>query len=312
MHDTAARTDSKVLARGGWLVLGLFAAAAAGCVTPARQAALPTIETLTPHDEPELVAEAAPPASEPQPAPAPLKHKVEPGQTLYRISRLYDLDVHELMAANGISDPRTLSVGQELIIPRAPPPAPASTPVVVPGAQQTGAVATVSESSGDIPEQSSSPAPAPKKQEAVVLPKGEGVLEWPLRGVLYARFGHKGRERHDGIDLAAPSGSPIKTARPGTVLYAGEQKGYGLIAIVDHGDDLITLYAHNRDLRVRTGQKVREGQVIATVGESGRTSGPHLHFEVRKGGVPQDPLRFLGAPPVERRALGRRSAEDSR
>ena len=134
------------------------------------------------------------------------------------------------------------------------------------------------------------------------------MLEWPFRGVLYARFGSKGRERHDGIDLAAPVGTPVRTARAGKVLYAGEQKGYGLIAVVDHGEGLMTLYAHNRDLRVKTGQRVRDEQVIATVGESGRTSGPHLHFEVREEGVPVDPLLYLGPPP-ERRALGRRPVE---
>ncbi|HZA14690.1 MAG TPA: M23 family metallopeptidase, partial [Myxococcaceae bacterium] len=141
------------------------------------------------------------------------------------------------------------------------------------------------------------PAPAARR----------GSLEWPLHGVLYARFGKKGRERHDGIDLAAPLGTPVHTAQSGRVLYAGEQNGYGLVAIVDHGEGLITLYAHNRDLRVKTGQRVRDRQVIATVGESGRTSGPHLHFEVRVNGVPVDPLLYLAAP-AERR-VGRRPSE---
>jgi murein DD-endopeptidase MepM/ murein hydrolase activator NlpD len=125
----------------------------------------------------------------------------------------------------------------------------------------------------------------------------QGLLEWPLRGVLYGRFGKKGREPHDGIDLAAPQGTPVRTARAGRILYAGEQKGYGNIVIVDHGDNLMTLYAHNHDLRVRTGQKVRDGQVVATVGQSGKTSGPHLHFEVRRDGLPVDPLDYLGALP---------------
>jgi murein DD-endopeptidase MepM/ murein hydrolase activator NlpD len=89
----------------------------------------------------------------------------------------------------------------------------------------------------------------------------------------------------------------VKVAAPGQVLFAGDQKGYGLIVIVEHANGLITLYAHNRDLRVKTGQKVREGQVVATVGDSGRTSGPHLHFEVRKDGVPVDPLEYLGPVP---------------
>ena len=124
------------------------------------------------------------------------------------------------------------------------------------------------------------------------------MLDWPLRGVLYARFGKKGREPHDGIDLAVPMGTPVKTAQEGEVLYAGEQRGYGLIVIIRHSERLITLYAHNRDLRVKSGQKVRRGQVIATVGESGKTSGPQLHFEVRVDGKPMDPLDYLGPLPA--------------
>lgn len=125
-----------------------------------------------------------------------------------------------------------------------------------------------------------------------------GTLEWPLRGVLYARFGRKGKTPHDGIDLSAPAGTPVKTAGEGTVLFAGPQQGYGLLVIVEHAHGLVSVYAHNRDLRVRTGQALREGQVLATVGESGKTSGPHLHFEVRQDGEPIDPLPLLGPPPA--------------
>lgn len=134
---------------------------------------------------------------------------------------------------------------------------------------------------------------APEGERSPRLGNPEGTLDWPLKGVLYARFGKKGRGPHDGIDLAAPLGTPVRTAAEGRVLFAGEQKGYGLIAIVEHSEGLVTLYAHNRDLRVKQGQQVRGGQVIATVGESGRTSGPHLHFEVRRAGRPVDPLAHL-------------------
>lgn len=214
-----------------------------------------------------------------------VRHTVGPGQTLYRIARTYGLSVDELMAANGIEDPRTLKVGQELSVPGATK----VLEVVPPGAQEA------SEEQAMI----SGKAPLPPVVSKVKLsdPKRVGNLEWPVRGLLYARFGKKGKEPHDGIDLAAPLGTPVKTAAPGTVLYAGEQAGYGLIVILEHDDDVITLYAHNRDLRVKTGQKVRAEQVIATVGESGKTSGPHLHFEVRKKGIPVDPLLHLGPVP---------------
>ncbi len=130
-----------------------------------------------------------------------------------------------------------------------------------------------------------------------VTHRSSAQLQWPLRGVLYARFGRKGKSPHDGIDLAAPAGTPVRTAGEGAVLFAGPQQGYGLLVIIEHPHGLVTVYAHNRDLRVKTGQTVRDAQVIATVGESGKTSGPHLHFEVRQDGAPVDPLEFLGPPP---------------
>jgi murein DD-endopeptidase MepM/ murein hydrolase activator NlpD len=180
-----------------------------------------------------------------------------------------------LARRNGIEDARALSVGQELIIPDSPE---TSQPERKNLARRLPAM----------PDRGKGPSRDPDLR---------GDLEWPLRGVLYSRFGRRGKESHDGIDLAAPAGTPIRAAQSGTVVYAGEQKGYGLIAIVEHPGGLTTLYAHSRDLRVVNGQRVREGQVIATVGESGRTSGPHLHFEVRKDGVPVDPLDHLGAIP---------------
>jgi lipoprotein NlpD len=266
------------------------------------------------HVEPELIE--------------PLRHRVQQGETAYRISRMYGLTPEELLQANGISDPRLLAVGQELVIPGAEPapasgmfgpappppkepskeppqeepreaPAPASSrvplqPVTVRPAERSRAPDV------DPHEPIGQPRPAPEKKAPATPPRPplrSGALKWPLRGVLYARFGKKGKEPHDGIDLAAPAGASVMTAAEGTVLFAGEQKGYGQIVIVQHDQGLITLYAHNRDVRVKTGQKVREGQVVATVGESGRTSGPHLHFEVRKDGVPVDPLDYLGPVP---------------
>jgi murein DD-endopeptidase MepM/ murein hydrolase activator NlpD len=248
------------------LFFTLLAVLWCACATTAPDRALRRTE----HREPQLVQ---------------VTHQVEKGQTLYRIARSYGLSVDELMRANGLDDPRELKAGETL---------------VVPGAKAARPVTTF-----DSPEPEAAPRPpsatpeppkAPQRRAAKVG-RDDGVLEWPLRGVLYARFGKKGKEPHDGIDLAAPAGTPVTVAAPGTVLFAGEQQGYGLIAIVEHPNGLITLYAHNRDLRVKTGQKLRPGQVVATVGDSGRTSGPHLHFEVRKGGIPVDPLDYLGPVP---------------
>ncbi len=237
-------------------------------------------ELREPHPELELVA---------------VRHTVAPGETMYRIARNYGITVEELSEVNGIEDPRTLSVGQELVIPGFEPPVPVATESSpVPGTKPPASGA-----SARPPVVVTAPASRPESRPAPVrpVPETKGMLDWPLRGVLYARFGKKGREPHDGIDLAVPVGTPVKTAQEGEVLYAGEQRGYGLIVIIQHSERLITLYAHNRDLRVKSGQKVRRGQVIATVGESGKTSGPQLHFEVRVDGKPADPLDYLGPLP---------------
>lgn len=211
-------------------------------------------------------------------------HRVAKGETLYRIARAYGLTVQVLMDANQLDDPRELRAGETLVIP---------------GAAEAKAVPEY-----DAPEPEAAPRALTRREleerrSPVRVGRSQGTLQWPVRGVLYARFGRKGKEPHDGIDLAAPAGTAVKTAAPGTVLFAGEQRAYGLIVIVQHPGELITLYAHNRDLRVKTGQKVREGQVVATVGDSGRTSGPHLHFEVRKEGIPVDPLEHLGPVPPQ-------------
>jgi lipoprotein NlpD len=230
-----------------------------------RNPAPPIASPSTPeHREPDLVQ---------------IRHRVEPGQTLYRIARMYGISPEALASANRISDPSKLAPGQELTVP------------VIAKPEFLGE--GVDNPSGIHP----AVANAPIGKGATRDRNYRGDLDWPLRGVLYARFGKRGKEVHDGIDLAAPRGTPIKTAQEGTVIYAGEQKGYGLITIVAHQNGLVTLYAHNSDLRVKTGQHVRRGQVIATVGESGRTTGPHLHFEVRKDGVPVDPLDHLGPLP---------------
>ena len=100
--------------------------------------------------------------------------------------------------------------------------------------------------------------------------------------------------RHDGVDIGAPAGTEIPAVRDGTVVYAGDRGGYGRVVIVDHGDGLQTRYAHCRELRVQEGAQVRAGDTLATVGSTGRATGPHLHLEARQDGVHIDPSEFLG------------------
>lgn len=123
---------------------------------------------------------------------------------------------------------------------------------------------------------------------------GTGVLAKPTsRGVITSGFGWRWGKRHEGIDIGLPVGSDIKAADGGVVTLAAYSSSYGNYIIIDHGGNMSTLYAHNSKLLVKKGDKVYKGQVIAKSGNTGRSTGPHLHFEVRKNGVPQDPTNYV-------------------
>ncbi|WP_242396332.1 peptidoglycan DD-metalloendopeptidase family protein, partial [Anaeromyxobacter oryzisoli] len=246
----------------------------------------------------------SPPATAPahdESAPARgVIHVVQRGETLWRIARAYGIDLRELMETNGIADPRAVAAGAELFVPGA------SRVVAVPLAGDPAAAAPPSSASSA---SASPPAPSPERAEhhepprdappppeparAEASPRNAPPLAWPLRGVLYGRFGVRAGQRHDGIDIAAPEGTEVDAAADGTVIYAGAQAGYGDIVILRHDDGLLTLYAHASAVLVREGDHVRRGEPVARVGQTGRTTGPHLHFEVREGSRPRNPLLFL-------------------
>jgi murein DD-endopeptidase MepM/ murein hydrolase activator NlpD len=145
-------------------------------------------------------------------------------------------------------------------------------------------------------------APAPK-QEAVQtakepeqtasLPTGAGAdFRWPARGRVISGFG--GSAGNEGINIALPEGTPVKAAESGTVAYAGsEVKGYGNLILVRHDNGFVSAYAHNGEISVKRGDKVRRGQVIAKSGQTGNVTSPQLHFEIRKGSTPVDPIPHL-------------------
>lgn len=219
-------------------------------------------------------------------------HVVQEGETLYRIARHYGVDLDELMDLNQISDPRTLAVGRELALPPRRESA-GGTPTRAASAQvQAPAPAAARESSagGARREALASPPPAAARS----APGGNAPsFIWPVKGVVYSRFGARGASRHDGIDIAAPEGTAIQAAADGEVIYSGVQRGYGNLVILRHEGGLVTIYAHNRENLVREGDRVRKGQTIAKVGRTGRATGPHVHFEVRRGTKPIDPQTVL-------------------
>jgi murein DD-endopeptidase MepM/ murein hydrolase activator NlpD len=202
----------------------------------------------------------APPPPPPAPAPptpAGVYHTVLPGETLWRIARSYGIPLETLVAANAITDVRRVPAGARLLVP---------------GGSTPGAL--------------SGSAEAAHAREAGL------VLGWPVQGRVTSRFG--GRRRHDGVDVSAPRGTLIRAAEAGRVVYSGSGlHDYGNLVVIRHSGEYATAYAHNRTNRVKRGDFVARGAVIAEVGSTGNASGPHVHFEVRHRDRPVDPLRYL-------------------
>jgi len=124
------------------------------------------------------------------------------------------------------------------------------------------------------------------------VPSAAGFI-WPVDGVVVSGFGMRWGRMHEGIDIAASSGTPIRAAASGTVIHAGWLGGYGNLVVIDHGNGLATAYAHASSILVGVGQQVAQGETVSLVGSTGHSSGPHLHFEVRINGVAVDPLLYL-------------------
>jgi len=205
--------------------------------------------------------------------PAGVYHRVQAGDNLYRIGKAYGVPFRTLSQVNGIANPDRIEVGQRIFIPGGT-------------GQLPVGVITPERARGDRP-------------RAEDLPKGERPFVWPVDGgTLTSRFGPRGETFHDGIDIGAPRGTAVYAARHGEVVYSAGLRGYGNVIILNHGDGYASVYAHNSDHMVNVGRRVRRGEMIARVGETGRTSGPNLHFEVRKDNVARNPLYFL--PPLRR------------
>ena len=131
------------------------------------------------------------------------------------------------------------------------------------------------------------------REEHAAVPSG-----WPVAdpaAVVSSSFGaRRGGGFHQGIDLGARKGTPVMATADGTVAFAARSSGYGRTVLIDHGGGWQTRYAHLKRIKVEAGERVVHGKVIGTVGQSGRASGPHLHYEVLRNGVPVDPRPYLG------------------
>lgn len=251
------------------------------------------------------------------PLAPPRSHKVAAGETLYALSARYQVPLRPLIDANDLEAPFTLATGQTLRIPpprtvivqrseslagiaaryaiderslaylnRLPPPfeVRAGDRIVIPGLARPPQRAP----EADAPRQE-----PPQEPKAPSRPKAKSAVKfaWPLKGKVVARFGPQTNGlRSDGIDIESRPGTPVRAAAAGDVVYAGDDlPGYGALVLVRHPDGWVTAYARTQRIVAKEGAKVRQGDVIAE-------SGARLHFQVRRGAEPADPLSAL--PPV--------------
>lgn len=242
-------------------------------------------------------------------------YEVQPGNTLYSISRSFGLDVATVAKANNLSTPYTLSIGQQLIIPGAAPATAVATPspaiASTPAAPANSGATTGRNTYIDPAERSASAAPATsirRETSAVVTPEKDlalqpapiattGQFTWPVEGKVIMGFGldENGR-RNDGINIAAPVGTPVRTVGDGEVVYRGtDLEGYGNLLLIKHADGWVSAYAHTDAILVEKGDKVTRGQVVAKVGRTGTVTQPQLHFELRHDLKPTNPVASLEA-----------------
>ena len=249
----------------------------------------------------------AAPASKPVAvAAAPAVHVVNPGDTLLSVARRNHVPLSELARANSLEPTAKLRLGMKLTVPGAKTAAvaPAAQPATV-AVQPVAAVAPATKmaAAGGPPQSARlAQATATVEDAAVTTPakaaEATGALptfRWPVRGKVITSYGAKTNGKsNDGINLAVPEGTPVKAAEDGVVAYSGnELKGYGNLVLVRHSNGYVTAYAHASELMVKRGDTIKRGQTIAKSGQSGEVGSPQLHFEIRKGSSPVDPLQFL-------------------
>jgi murein DD-endopeptidase MepM/ murein hydrolase activator NlpD len=250
---------------------------------------------LAPKPAPVMSASPAPPPAGAAAAANSGMHVVAPGDTLTKIAHHYGKSVAEIVKANNIPPSGKLSIGDRIVIPgsrigtaKSEAERAAATAPAQPGAKAAAGAAPAQSASMVAADDSGSDGAA----KATDATPG---FRWPARGRVIAGFGPKPNgQQNDGIDVAVPENTPIKAAEDGVVAYAGnELKGYGNLVLVRHPNGYVTAYAHAKELLVKRGDPIKRGEVIAKSGQTGNVDVPELHFEVRKGTVPVDPMPFL-------------------
>ncbi|MDR1620784.1 MAG: LysM peptidoglycan-binding domain-containing M23 family metallopeptidase [Synergistaceae bacterium] len=206
-------------------------------------------------------------------------YKFKNGDKIQNVAKRYQVSVDKIRKVNPTVDLVSLKTGSEIFLPGARPEAIAE-PRAASNAKKSPEAASAKNSSG-------------------VVQKSSRSFRWPVMGKINSPFGWRRhpitrrRDFHTGLDIKASRGTVIRSSREGQVVYSGWMGGYGKVVVVEHSGGQSTLYAHCSSLLVKQGAKISVGQNIARVGSTGRTTGPHLHFEVRNGNSPVNPLQYL-------------------
>ena len=213
--------------------------------------------------------------------PYGIYHRVRPGENLFRICKTYGVTLQEVAELNNITDAGQIKAGQKIFIPGANDQLTVILPEAAPEKEKEENV-----------EVTSIPKKEIEKPDKIRLQKE--LFEWPVRGNVTSNFGFRGGKNHDGVDIGAKEGTQIKAAAAGKVIFSSDEiRSYGNLIIIKHEGRFSTVYAHNRKNLVKEGDLVEKGQVVAEVGDTGRASSARLHFEVRDGKKPRNPIFFL-------------------
>lgn len=214
-----------------------------------------------------------------------VEHSVRRGESVEAIAERYGVSPKTVERANELTAcEKDLETGEKILVPKREDDLLATLAEV--RARQRG------ESVLHLLRKEEPPVIAPAVPKQTVSRPDQPFLR-PLEGRISSPYGMRGGRLHDGIDIPAPAGTPILAARSGTVVFSGTIRGFGLTVSIDHGDGMTTRYSHNSANLVKKGDTVRQGQPVAKVGRSGRTTCPHLHFSVLIKGRTVNPAKYL-------------------
>ena len=226
---------------------------------------------------------------------------VQPGDTLYSLSRKHSVPVNDLAVMNKLTPPFNLSVGQKLRVPHSGNIVATEKTTQVLSATNTQKSATPAKKSETVAVQSKPVQTAkkissdPSKKLPKITERSSSKFSWPVRGKILSAYGAKSNGLfNDGINISAKQGATVKAAENGVVAYAGnEVKGMGNLIIIQHSGGWMTVYAHMDSMNVKRGMRVNVGQKIGAVGKTGKVDNPQLHFEIRKGTKAYNPNAYL-------------------